>query len=111
MVSKVACFPSVFTLCGRDVQSYNSEHFPSGAFQHVPDPTAVDEDGDPQTLYAPHWGSVRPFGYERNDIIPNYLPSPLELAYQGNLTEVKKIGTTLWVSDSTFSVSLPSTAE
>lgn len=44
----------------------------TATYMHVPDPTAVDDDGDPQTLYAPHWGGVKPFGHEIGG-----LPNPL----------------------------------
>lgn len=75
------------------VQVYNTTDFPSGTYEHIPDPTDETNNGLPQMLYAPHWGSVRAFGYESNADMPDFLPEPLDLNYKGNFTEVKAMGT------------------
>ena len=75
------------------MQVYNTTDFPSGVYQHIPDPTDQTNDGLPQMLYAPHWGNVRAFGYENNTDMPDFLPEPLELEYKGNFSEVKAMGT------------------
>lgn len=74
------------------VQVYDPSRFPSGTYEHIPDPTDQTNNGEPQRLYAPHWGGVRAFGYESNADMPDFLPEPLELEYKGNFSEVKAMG-------------------
>lgn len=69
------------------MQEFEGGGFPTGAFQHIPDPTAIDNDanGDPeiQAFYAPHWGNVDPFGHTATGSLPNPITGPL-----GNLTNI-----------------------
>lgn len=75
------------------VQIYNPIEFPSGPYEHIPDPTAEDSDMiGAQPFYAPHWGNVRPFGHKSGADLPDFLPEPLTLDYAGNFSEVKELG-------------------
>lgn len=68
---------------------WNDVDFPSGAFQHRPDPTAADAENIPQTMYGVHWGKVKPFGH---NTLPDVLKNPLKLPYKRDFIEVKAYG-------------------
>jgi hypothetical protein len=71
---------------------FDPNEFPTGPYQHLPDPTAVDNDGKPQQVYASHWGDVTPFAHAAKSSLPNLLKPPLEQNYLKDFLEVKKLG-------------------
>lgn len=68
----------------------------TATYMHTPDPTAVDPDGDPQTLYATHWGGVKPFAHNTGGLPDPLasLPAPQDApdVYLRDFKEVKDIG-------------------
>lgn len=78
------------------MQPFEGEAPPTVPFQHFPDPTATDFDSDgepiPQKLYAPHWGTVDPFGHTAVGSLPP-LNRPLDPAPLGDAANIERYST------------------
>lgn len=86
------------------MQKFDPANFPSGPYQHLPDPTATDLDQNgnelPQSFYAPHWGTVVPFGHSSTAALPNPIVGPRDNAtniaqYREDFIEVQELGAAL----------------